>query len=241
MSILSIYGAEGTGKTTLGLTSPKPIDDYDLELGLDRAIGRFKAEEIHRLCFTSAVGDFAIPQKRKGTKSIPQGYVKQRDDLIKAVNTSCKSNNLTVMLDTISVCWEIIWKAYQEENEIESMYPPVLYSVPNGIMTNLIQHIKLHNKNLILIHHERDIYVNDKATGEKEPDGFKHTADLVTIQVRLVKETIPQMSQSGTKPLPPKILPVAYIMKPNIGMTETQRRIVEPTWDSILKRVAEVR
>ncbi len=253
--ILSIYGAEGTGKTSLAFTSPKPIDDYDLELGYERAIGRFNPAEIRRHIFERPGDEFKLPLLRKtgggAVRLIPMGFATLRDAIVVAFNKFCKGDCSTIVFDTHTILWEYVWKAYQEQEEIGSMMPTD-YGIPNDIMAGFIHYARGTNKNMVLIHHEKDVYVSiadakgntvSRTTGEKVADGFKHTGDLADIVVRIVKEPLVPQSQSG-KPMPnqpKKMTPIAIIEKPDIGMTDEQKRVINPTWDSILKRIAEVK
>ncbi len=252
--ILSIWGPEGSCKTTLAFTAPKKIVDLDLELGYDRAAGRFDAAQIVRAAFEK--GDkFELPQVIKtgggAVRSVPRGFIKLRDAILVEFNKACSDASIaTIVFDTHTVFWEYIYKAHQEQEDLTSLMPKD-YGIPNGIMADVIYYAKSCKKNLVLIHHERDIYITtidakgnavERTTGEKTADGFKHTADLADIEVRMIKRALPQLSQSG-KPIPnmpPRITPTCIITKPTIGTSTDELEIVNPTWDKLLSRVAEL-
>lgn len=76
------------------------------------------------------------------------------------------------------------------ENEFRENLTSIEYAEPNSRMSTLIYTARSYGKNLILTHYPRDVYaqkvtdrgVESYATGDIEPDGFKHTRKLIDIE-----------------------------------------------------------
>lgn len=209
--ILAIRGPNKTCKTTLGLTFPKPLMHFDLDLGFDRAAPRFKEDIDTGLIVSkrypaplkvaiSDKGEVTLRFSERKVVGVRELWEEFTQDFIEAlVGPQFK----TLMIDTGTVLWEITHRAFLQEKQ-EAQKPedinkqglrerllPVEYGEPNSRMRAVFHGCRTYEKNLVLTHFERekiqekltDRGVVEERTGIFELDGFKHTGDIVDIQV----------------------------------------------------------
>ncbi|MCK4414927.1 MAG: AAA family ATPase [Candidatus Eisenbacteria sp.] len=116
LGIVAVCGEEGTGKTTMGLTFPKPIRHFDVDVGgYRRAIWRLSAEgteskgypkpiQLDKLkgsVTTPASTRALIPKKVEGMKELWQMIV---DDFVAA----CQDTEVkTIIIDSATLLWNI--------------------------------------------------------------------------------------------------------------------------------------
>ena len=232
--ITSAWGIEGCGKSSYGLSYPKPLFHLDLDLGgFDRAVWRLEdadptlrvkrcepKEDISKLDwnewdivskpYTAPVQldkllgvqkqagvSVRFPRQVEGIKEIWQEVV---TDIVRVGNVPVVKS---VMPDSATQLWSLCHTGLlQEKQEIQlaqgvkvtdgafrERLLPVEY--PNSRMRDLIYTVRGYGKHLIMTHYPKDIYANkvtdhgieSYATGEVEPDGFKHTVTLVDIVI----------------------------------------------------------
>lgn len=236
--IVSTWGIEGCGKSTYGLTYPKPLFHLDLDLGgFERAIWRIEEEAKKtgtplRIKKCSAKEDIRkldwndwdivskpyvtpvqlekmmgvqqkeglsvrFPRQVEGVKEVWQEIV------VDIVTVGQVPIVETIMPDSATQLWWLCHTSLlQEKQEIQianKMSPmddkfreklqPVEF--PNNRMRDLIYTVRSFGKHMVMTHYPKDVYANkvgDKgiesyATGEVEPDGFKHTVTLDDIVI----------------------------------------------------------
>ena len=232
--IVSAWGIEGCGKSSYGLSYPRPLFHLDLDLGgFDRAVWRLEdaepnlrvkrcnpKEDISKLDWNEwdivskpylapiqldkllgvqqqAGVSVRFPRQVLGIKEMWQEIV---TDIVTVGQVPVLK---TIMPDSATQLW---WTSHtgllQEKQEIqlfqgmkvtddkfrERLQP---MEFPNSRMTDLIYTVRSLGKHLVMTHYPKDIYANkvtDKgiesyATGEVEPDGFKHTVKNVDIVI----------------------------------------------------------
>ena len=231
--VLSIWGVEGSGKSSVGLSFPKPLYHLDLDLGgFDRAIWKLEEdaeksgnllrvkkckpkEDVSQLDWDEwdivskpylapiqmekLLGiqqkpgvSVRFPRQVTGIKEIWQEIVV---DIVAVGQVPIVK---TIMPDSATQLWWLCFTGLlQEKQEIQlaqkvspnddkfrERLQPIEY--PNDRMRSLIYTLRSFGKNLVMTHYPKDIYANkvtdrgveSYATGEVEPDGFKHTVTL---------------------------------------------------------------
>jgi len=256
----AIWGKEGSGKSTMALTFPKPISHFDIDVGgYDRAIWRIDEADIKST-------SYAIPiQKEKlmgaskegagTTIRFPRQVVGQKELWQRIVTDyirDCQNPKIkTIIIDSATQLWFICHQGkLQEKQEIQlskgmkveddrfrEKLQPVEY--PNDRMRDLIYAAKGYDKNLVVTHYPRNIYKerfgsNGKVVTFKsddiEPDGFKDTSKLVDVVFWTYTEI-----DSSTK----KVLGRAKITIkcgiPGLGMTAVGLELPSPTYEGIIQ------
>lgn len=201
---VSIVGKMKTGKTTLGLSAPKPLVVFDFELGVDRVEPRY-LKDMDKVTVIPYVGEMAALRRReveniKKLKKLAAADVGGRsasaksfwNKLLRDFNQALEDESVkSIMFDTFSSVWEARRLAFleeiQERDPNRTSLTPTEYFIPNTDMKMLITQALLHDKLLLLVHHTRSKYVNNQETSEEEPDGFKYTGDLVDVEVWMSK------------------------------------------------------
>jgi len=186
--IAAICGDEGTGKTTMSLTFPKPLRHFDIDVGgYRRAAWRLQTEDaeskgyprpiqIDKLMGTrgSPSTRISIPKKVEGMKELWQLIV--TDFVVACMDTEVK----TVIIDSATMLWGIChnshlqelqerqlsrWKAESktrntpfDENSYRERLQPMEYGPANDRMRTIIHTARSYNKNLILTHYPTDEY-----------------------------------------------------------------------------------
>lgn len=187
LGIVAICGDEGTSKTTMGLTFPKPLKHFDIDVGgYRRAAWRLDIEGITTKPYprpvqleklmgqtTDAVSTrIQLPKKVTGMKELWQDIVV---DFVEACqDQKCKS----IILDSSTLLWVIahnsVLQEAQErqiakykkehpntpfdENDYRERLQPVEYGPANDRMRTLLHTARAFSKNLILIHYPTEEY-----------------------------------------------------------------------------------
>lgn len=186
IGIVAICGEEGTSKTTMGLTFPKPLRHYDIDVGgFRRAIWRLKPDGIvsrsypKPLQMEKLIGAvstrLAAPKKVEGVKELWQRIAQ---DFV----TDCQDESVrTVVLDSATLFWNICHNSHLQELQErqlaihrsefpnkpfdESRYrerlQPIEYGPANDRARTVLHTARSYQKNLVLIHYPTDEYGTD--------------------------------------------------------------------------------
>ena len=204
------FGPSGSGKTSQALTWPGPIVDFDLEYGLHRAWGIQQhndqwwdsdGETITRHIYPTAV--HFVTSKEIKLEGCLERWSQFTTDFVNA----CKRGTGTIIIDTATIAWKMCCDAYLQQLQMvgnRERLQEIEYGEPNRRMGLLFETARQYDTNLILIHHERDEYVQilepitntpqvdrngrpvTTTTGKKLPDGYKYSiakADWVLYSV----------------------------------------------------------
>ena len=170
--ILSLEGLEKQGKTHLSLTAPKPLLIFNLDIGLEGVLEKFKDQEI----FTYESGEYDTQAEAEkawnGFKSVFLASLKDPD-------------LRTVVIDTATEAWEVIRMARLGKL---TQVQPYHYGPVNAEFRLLLKRAYDSNKNLILVHKMKPLYINDKRSGKYERAGFNDTGFLVQASVRVYRD-----------------------------------------------------
>jgi hypothetical protein len=228
--IISLEGVRKTTKSTFAQSAPQKIVYFDFDLGVDRVEPKYRPpkDKITILDY----GTLAIINKKKQAAFV----MKEWDRLLKEYNDALEDKEVkSVAFDTFTAVWELRRLAYLAELNVEAKAKgeserrnlmPQEYFIPNTDMKMLLTQAKIHGKNLILVHHLKEVYKEGKPTGEMEADGFKYTGDLADVVL--------QSSKRDGKPV--------YTVK-DCGLTLKAEglEIEEPTFESVETLINKLR
>lgn len=201
--VVGIWGDDKTGKSSVALTFPKPMQYMEFDLGgYDRAKWRFDCSGIAYKAYTvplqgSVMGATVRPSKI--ITGVEELWYEFLQDYIAFLSNK---EMVTGVFDTGTLLWEIICSAYLQEKqelqlnakgentsgkELRVSLLPIEYREPNIRMRGLIYHARARGKILVIPHHSRDEYrpmpnprtglIEDAKTGRKERSGFGSLGD----------------------------------------------------------------
>lgn len=179
--IAAIWGTEGSGKTSMALTFPKPLKHYDLDVGgYDRAAWRIETEGVTSTSYPIPLQTEKLmgarPEKSGSNVSVrfPRrvvGYKELWQQIVTDYVEDCKNTALkTIVIDSATQLWTVCHTSLlQEKQEIqlaagiketdpkfrEKLLP---IEFPNDRMRSLIYTARSYGKNLVLTHYPRNIY-----------------------------------------------------------------------------------
>lgn len=178
--ILSIEGHEKTGKTHFAMTAPGPIAYFGLDIGDEGVVDKFLEEGKTILTADPQIRvPNAIQMSADGPKiDAADAWDKFKRAFVAAVD--CKEVR-TIIWDTATEVWELIRLArFGKLTQVM----PVQYGPVNAEMRGLLRHAYECNKNFILIHKVKSVYINDKRTGDYERAGFSDIGYLVQANIQ---------------------------------------------------------
>jgi len=293
--IVSLWGIEGSGKSSIGLSFPQPLYHLDLDLGgFDRAIWRLEDEakrtntplriqqcapkedtnkidwslidvaskpylapvQIDKLLGVQQKSGVSVrfPREVKGIKELWQ-------EIVLDVVTACQVPGVkTIMVDSATQLWWICHTSLLQEkqeiqlargtkpesNDFRERLTPMEF--PNSRMRDLIYTVRSFGKNLVMTHYPKDIYANkvtDKgvesyATGDVEPDGFKHTVTLDDLvlwcftEVDKRKEIIKGMENPDYNKPVPRVKISLKCGLAGMGMKAVGLELPEPSYEGLM-------
>ncbi len=184
--IAAICGDEGTGKTTMALTYPKPLRHFDVDVGgYRRAAWRLDMEGVESKSYPKPIQlkklmgtegspstRITIPKKVEGTKELWQQIV--TDFVAACMDAKVK----TVVIDSATMLWGICHNSHLEElqerqlvkwnktnrntpfdeNDYRERLQPIEYGPANDRMRTILHTARSYSKNLILTHYPTDEY-----------------------------------------------------------------------------------
>jgi len=246
-----IWGQEGSGKSSMALTFPKPLKHYDIDVGgFDRAIWRLTGEGITSKSYPIPVQIEKLTGAKKEGMNIrfPRrvtGYKELWQEIVTDYVEDCQDKSIaTIVLDSATQLWTICHSSMlQEKQEIQisqGMRPedakfrekllPIEF--PNDRMRSLIYTARSYGKNLVLTHYPRNVYKEQFNKGELvqyksddlEPDGFKDTTKLVDV----VFWTFSEKGQAHAK------ITIKCAL-PGLGMSAVEMELPEPSYNGIME------
>ncbi len=205
MTVVSVRGAMGTGKSTLAARWREGITFWmDLELGAKRALSRVKDWEKHTTLWhpydeqdneDTLTDILNRMNSMRGEKLV--GRVEYWETIIKKYLSKCADKTIdNLIYDTWKEVWSSNTQAFlqrvQEDTvgKIRHNLLQIEYGTPNVRMNSVIFAARKHGKDLLLLSHERPVYVYGldpegkqisypDPSGAVELDGYKNTLDLV--------------------------------------------------------------
>jgi len=170
--IMNVEGTEKTGKTTFALSAPSPIALFNLDVGTEGVVDQYLKEKSIWISTTN-YRDTTDPNEwvKMWEKMKAAWYAALGADL-----KDCR----TLIMDTGTEMWELARLA--RFGKLTQVLPHH-YGPVNAEFRDLIRKSYDCDKNLILIHKQKDEYINDKATGRMKRAGFGDVGHLVQMNV----------------------------------------------------------
>jgi hypothetical protein len=186
IGVVAICGDEGTGKSSMSLTFPKPLRHLDTDVGsFRRAAWRLDVEDVVSKSYPkpiqvdkllgnqgSASTRILTPKKVEGMKELWQSIVMDfvaycTDDTVKTIvidsftslwNT-CHQAHLQELQEKQAVKFKTSNPSRQfDENDYRERLQPIEYGPANDRMRTLIHTARSYHKNLVLTHYPTDEY-----------------------------------------------------------------------------------
>ena len=170
-----IAGREKQGKTNFALTAPDPIAHFNLDVGLEGVIEKFRKDKViytHDYPYRTEMG--------ASTMAIAQPiWEKFKADYKFFLNSK---EIRTIVWDTESEAFDLLRYArlgtLALPRDVSYKYGPV-----NAEFREMIRTAFASDKNLIIIKKMKDEYIKDVRTGGDEPAGFKDMSYLVQVNL----------------------------------------------------------
>ena len=209
--VVRLAGAPGCGKTHMLATFPAPLAIFDYDGGVVDIIPKFPDKEIK-------VYDLRLPIQWSSKKKT---YGKEEWAFFLDAYEKALDSYKTIGIDTGTSMWGLVRAAYSEE--VGKMLLTYMYGEPNARMGAIVQWAKEAGVNLVLTHHVRRIYVDEKATGEMESDGWSHLGDLVdwSLMMQLVKDKSGDVYTEGV------------IDKCRLDRSLTWQSLIDPSYEKL--------
>lgn len=236
---LNLYGSRKCGKTTFGLSCPKPLIVFDFEDGVSVVERQYIPDPDRVTVVPIAEPLLNLP---KATK--PKNAKQVWGELLTAYNKYLEDSTVgTIVFDTFTAVWELCRNAYlgelQEGSPGRTSLLQIEYGEPNRRMKNLIVQGRLHKKLIVLVHHARNKYImNSKGesvqSNEPEPDGFKASGDLVDAVLFFTKDMV-KMGDTTKK------MPVVEIQDCRLVMAAEGLVLPTPNYETLFNLIKSLR
>ena len=186
VGIVAICGDEGTTKTTMALTFPKPLVHFDTDVGgFRRAAWRLSVDGIESKSYPKPIQiekllgqtgtpstRIIVPKKVEGMRELWQQIAQD------FVDACMKAEVKTIVIDSSTALWNICHKSHLQElqekqlaqhmrykkgtpfdeNEYREKLQPIEYGPANDKMRTVLHTARSYSKNLVLTHYPTDEY-----------------------------------------------------------------------------------
>ena len=250
------YGDIKTAKTSLGLTFPKPLVHFNLDLGFHRASHRFPGHRVipANVPLTPAdlasnthilSKDYIIPVKFPGMKT--KGILDLWMGAIIPELIACVQDPATasILIDTGTIMWAIAKDAQlervQNSNTNRANLIQIEYALPNQELRALMSAARDSGKNMYITHHVGGVYkdlpdqqgrVSSVRVGDTW-DGWSHLGAIVDVVgrnriINEVKQTVPPTVER---------VPVFDIETCGYTLHAEGQTLPYPTFDTLLRMI----
>jgi hypothetical protein len=169
--IVNVQGLEKCGKTHFALTFPDPIAMIDIDVGTEGVVDKNKKEVL-----VKSVGDFHDPVQ---AQTIWQ-------DVKLAIQRALDSKQVrTVVIDTATELWELLRMA--RFGKLTQVMPHH-YGPVNAEYRELVRRFFESDKNLVLLHKMKPLYVNGDRTNKYQMSGFSEIPFLVQVNIEVARD-----------------------------------------------------
>ena len=195
LGVVALCGDEGTGKTTMALTWPRPIHHMDIDVGgFERAAWRLNQSGLNTESFARPIQESAllgnITEKKSGritdvrvAKRV-EGMKELWEEIIKSYVRALKDKEIaTIVIDSATMLWQIAHSAHLQElqdkqiaqgkagkdwADLRERLTSMEYGPANDRMRQLFHSARGTSTNLVLVHYPRPEYrdIEDTKTGE---------------------------------------------------------------------------
>ncbi|OPX33360.1 MAG: hypothetical protein B1H40_00090 [Candidatus Latescibacteria bacterium 4484_181] len=165
--IMSISGLEKQGKTHFSLTAPDPIAVFSTDIGEEGVVQKFRDKDI-AIMYLSKFDE-------EDSDKAPEEFSKFRTAYLRLLRGK---DVKTIVFDTATEIWELLRLArFGKLTQVM----PYQYGPVNNEFRSLLREAYSYDKNLILLHKMRPVYINDKRVDRFERSGFGDTGYLVQV------------------------------------------------------------
>jgi hypothetical protein len=173
--ILSIGGREKQGKTHLALSAPAPIGIFSSDIGTEGVVNKFKREGKDIWAH-----EMQVPEKHDEAKEIWENFKKAYYGILRVPEIR------TVIFDTATEIWELL-RICRFGKLTQVM--PYQYGPVNAEYRRLLKDCYSTQKNLILLHKMKPVYIDDKRTKNFENAQFSDTPYIAQVNVEVFRST----------------------------------------------------
>lgn len=182
--ILCLSGMEKTGKTHFALTAPGPIAFFNTDVGMEGVVGKF-LEDKEVLVYHAAVPGDAEKAKEVWSHM----YDAYRSVLV-------DSAIRTLVVDTATEVWELL--RYARFGQLTQVMP-FQYGPVNAEYRKWLRLAYDSQKNVIMIHKMKPVYINDKRTKDYEPAGFSDMKYVMQVNAQTWKDDPEDLDEGEAK------------------------------------------
>lgn len=172
--IVSICGMEKCGKTHFALTAPSPIATFSTDVGEEGVVQKFRDKDVSVMYLKRLNEDDPdiAGQSAEEFNRFRTAYLR----LLRGKDVK------TIVWDTATEIWELLRLArFGRLTQVM----PYQYGPVNAEFRALIREAYKYDKNLILLHKMRPVYINDKRVDKYEKAGFGDTGFLVQLNAEI--------------------------------------------------------
>ena len=184
---IAVFGMEGSGKSRFLATAPDPIGVIPLERKSRRTISQV-AREFDRTVLMPEEDMVRVSNPMKvAMMDDPEliKYYRAHVDKVKraAYTLYAHPDVRTIGIDSATQLWEdMMFANYGRLTRVLQRDRGLI----NQEFTQFVNNLS--GKNLILLHHSKEIYKNDKGTGKYAPAGYPRIGHLVNCTMELVND-----------------------------------------------------
>lgn len=182
--ITSVYGLEKSGKTHFALTAPEPIILFDIDIGCEGVVEKFKRAGKEILVYALRVPKGASQNVYDGMWLDLRARLTQAFSLRKG----------TVIVDTASEAYEL--NRMMEFGKLSEV-PPQFYSKVNQVWRGILAEAEESGMNAIFIYKMKPKYIGKQRTDDWEPSGPSEVGSLAQCNLRTFRQDFPD----GRSPL----------------------------------------
>lgn len=188
LGVIAICGEEGTCKTTMALTFPKPLRHYDIDVGgYRRAAWRLTTSDIVSRSYPKPIQIEKLMGTTPGSPTtravVPKKVVGMRElwqRIVQDFVTDCQDKTVkTIVIDSATLFWNIAHSSHLQElqekqlaqhlakngarvpfdeNDYRERLQPMEYGPANDRMRTVLHTARSFQKNLVLTHYPTDEY-----------------------------------------------------------------------------------
>lgn len=176
--VIAVDGWQKSGKTHFALTAPRPAAMFSIDDGLEGMVA--KHIDPDRRLF---VKRYRVNVRGHQGEHLPQWESLIRDYIALLHNPGIK----TIIWDTAGEVYQLQRMARfgKIDKVMPQHYGPVLAEYGD-----LVREVYDTDKNLILLHHLKPLYKDDKRSSECERDGMSRTGGLVQVNLTAYRDGI---------------------------------------------------
>lgn len=217
---IAVKGPPKVGKTYFACTCPDPIIIYSFDGGAEYIAKQFPGKSI-------TVKDFR-PPILESTKPI-EAETKLLDAFELTYKADIESGKYkTVVIDPASILWELNWHT-QQFDEGDKRLVTRKYAEPNARMMAYFNRPIMMGMNLISTNYTKEVYIDDKPTGEYKLDGFKRTESQADVVIELQRVKI-----TGSKDGPKNKIVATITDSRYDGLTVTGLTMDNPNYSDLM-------